>query len=269
VSRVPPDVQRLCDEFDIRIVPKHTYPAPGETRAVSTLERILHKHGEGHLRFVLSTIAETKGAGGLLTEVTLWAVSDLVRACPQWADERASDWLEAWDRMPFGEMIFNVYELRGVVSQRHALAGAAFHWLSEQFKPQDEGPRRVNLRYLDDEEKLKIGRQLLDAKSSLPRGEFGTWLAGQPIGETTATKLIALAKADLREHDLAALSRLHNHRRSHAEMMELGKIFIRQKQALPRGSFYPWLREHGYEVKTVHKYMKLAREADAERDEAA
>jgi len=195
-------------------------------------------------------------------------VSDLVRACPQWADERASDWLDAWDKMPFGDMIFDVYELRGFVSQRCALAGAAFHWLSEHLKPEEIEPRQVNLRYLDDDEKLKIGRQLLDAKSSLPRGEFGAWLAGQPIGETAAKKFIALAKADLRERDPAAYIRVQ-HKRSLDEKIELGRMFIRQKQTLPRGGLTRWLQENGYYSEMARVCMKLAREADAERDEAA
>lgn len=189
-------VHDLCREFDIRIVPKHIYPVPGETRAIATMERILRKHGEGHLRFVLSTIAETKGAGGLLTEVTLWAVSDLVRACPQWADERTSDWLDAWDRMPFGEMIFNIYELRGVISQRAALAGAALHWLSEELKPVGESkPPRIALRYLSDDERIKVGLQLLTIKRQLPRGHFGPWLRDRSdISKGMAQKLMRLAR---------------------------------------------------------------------------
>lgn len=197
MPEVPPDVQRLCDEFDVRIVPKHILPMPGETRAPATIERILRKHGESHLRFVLSTIAETKGTGGLLTEVTLWAVSDLVRACPQWADERTSDWLEAWDRMPFGEMIVNIYELGGIVSQRAALAGAVFHWLCEELKTDGEDePARIHMRYLSDDDRIKVGLQLLSIKRQLPRGHFGPWLRDRPdISKGMAQKLMRLARA--------------------------------------------------------------------------
>ncbi|MCO5058599.1 MAG: DUF3102 domain-containing protein [Rhizobiaceae bacterium] len=187
-------VRRLCAEFEIRIVPKHRYPEPGETRAVATLDRILQKRGEGHLRFVLTTLAETKGAGGLLTEVTLWAVSDLVLACTQWVDDRPSDWLEAWDRMPFGDMIYTVEELSGVVSQRSALAGIAFHWLSEALRPEETTPARICLRDLDEAEKIVIGRQLLEAKRTLPRGHFGPWLRDrEDISERTAHALMRIA----------------------------------------------------------------------------
>jgi hypothetical protein len=38
---IDPRVQSLCDEFEVRIVSKSVYPAPGETRAVGTLEKII------------------------------------------------------------------------------------------------------------------------------------------------------------------------------------------------------------------------------------
>lgn len=176
----PDHVRRLCDEFGIVIVPKYRYPEPGQTRAVTTMERILHRHGEGHLRFVLSTIAETEGAGGLLTEVTLWAVSDLVCACPQWADERTSDWLEAWDRMPFGEMIFEAQDLSGFVSQRAAVAGMAYRWLAAELATQIAEPARIMPKRLDNVQKIEIGRRLLAIKAELPPGHFGPWLRERP-----------------------------------------------------------------------------------------
>lgn len=77
-----PRVQALCDELGIKIVDRHRYPEPGEARAVETLARIIRRHGEGHLRLVLSTLAETDNNEGQLDEVLFWATSDMVRACP-------------------------------------------------------------------------------------------------------------------------------------------------------------------------------------------
>ena len=31
---IPSHIQSLCDEYGIRIIDKHRYPEPGETRAV-------------------------------------------------------------------------------------------------------------------------------------------------------------------------------------------------------------------------------------------
>jgi DNA-binding CsgD family transcriptional regulator len=44
--------------------------------------------------------------------VPLWAVSDLILACPRYV-ERTSAWLEAWDRLPLGQFMFITQELSG------------------------------------------------------------------------------------------------------------------------------------------------------------
>lgn len=85
-----PRVQALCDELGIKIVDRHRYPEPGEARAVETLARIIRRHGEGHLRLVLSTLAETDNNKGQLDEVLFWAASDMVRACPEILERRAA-----------------------------------------------------------------------------------------------------------------------------------------------------------------------------------
>lgn len=190
----------ICCEFDIRIVPKHRYPGPGETRAVATLERILRNHGEGHIRLVLTTLSETKGNHGLIDETSLWAVSDLVLACPEWVEHRTSEWLDAWDRLPMGQMMFIVQELRGTVSQRSALAGLVYSWLRAELDPEkgltDYAVPRTMVRRMDeseldkerpalrsacymqrsDFEKVAIGRALLEAKARLPYRGFLDWV---------------------------------------------------------------------------------------------
>ncbi|RWP35037.1 hypothetical protein [Mesorhizobium sp.] len=110
-----PRVQALCDELGIKIVDRHRYPEPGEARAVETLARIIRRHGEGHLRLVLSTLAETDNNKGQLDEVLFWAASDMVRACPEILERRAGDWLTMWDVCPLGELQFIAQDLRGVV----------------------------------------------------------------------------------------------------------------------------------------------------------
>lgn len=54
----------LCAEFDIEIIPTTRYPEPGQTRAVETINRVINKHGEGHARLVMVTLAETAGKKG-------------------------------------------------------------------------------------------------------------------------------------------------------------------------------------------------------------
>lgn len=128
-------VQRLCDEFGITIVPKHRYPGPGETRAVATLDRIWRKHGEEHLRLVLTTLVETANNKILLDEVGLWAASDMVRQCQDIINDRAGDWLDLWDAIPAGELQFVCQNLRGIVSQRAALGGMIYERIYRRFGP--------------------------------------------------------------------------------------------------------------------------------------
>lgn len=54
---IDPRVQALCDEFEVRIVPKSAYPGPGETRAVGALAKIINRHGMEHARLVMTTLA--------------------------------------------------------------------------------------------------------------------------------------------------------------------------------------------------------------------
>ena len=119
-------VASICAEFGLRIIPKSRYPEAGETRAAKTLERILAKHGEGHLRLVLTTLLETEGNRGNLDEAILWATSDLVRACSGIVEKRTSHWLEFWDTCPTAELQWSAQRLSGHVSQRAAIAGMIF-----------------------------------------------------------------------------------------------------------------------------------------------
>ncbi len=142
MTAVPEHVQRMCEEFGIRIVPKHQYPAPGETRAVATIDRIWRKHGEEHLRLVLTTLVETSNNKALIDETGLWAASDLVRA--YWDDLQVDPeaWFEVWDSVPVGKRQWEIQQrLSDIVNQRAALAGAVNRHLYERFgAPQPELP---------------------------------------------------------------------------------------------------------------------------------
>lgn len=142
---VPTHIQRLCDEFGIRIVDRHRYPEVGETRAAETLARICRRHGESHLRLVLSTLAETANNKVLLDEVGLWMASDMIRKNADLIEERAGEWLELWDAMPVGELQFVCQELSGFVPQRHALGGMVYERIFRRF-----GKNAAQLDLFDD-----------------------------------------------------------------------------------------------------------------------
>lgn len=123
---VPTQVRALCDEFGIRIIHRFKTPNPGETRAVATISKIIGKRGEPHARMVLSLLAESRGNAGLIDEVGLWAMSDLVTACVDVVEDRATDLFDLMDGVPLGAYMAIASELSGVVSQRYALVGMLY-----------------------------------------------------------------------------------------------------------------------------------------------
>lgn len=139
-------IQRLCGEFGIRVIPAYQYPDVRETRAIETLARIYRRHGEAHLRLVLTTLAETANNQALLDEVSLWAASDLIRAYSDVIDKDMSAFLEVWDKAPVGELQFSLHRLRGFVPQRAALAGLVHERLYRRFEVDQSQPDLLDER---------------------------------------------------------------------------------------------------------------------------
>lgn len=128
-------VTSLCDEYGIEIIDGRAYPGIRQTRAVVTMERILNKHGEGHFRMVMSTIAETENNQGQIDEYLLWAVSDLVRGCHAIIEDRPTEWLKCFDAAPVGQLQFIARDLSGISHQRHVLAGMLYERVVRVFGP--------------------------------------------------------------------------------------------------------------------------------------
>lgn len=201
-------VRAICAEYEIEIIPGNVYPLPGQTRAVATMCQILAKYGEGHFRLVMTTLGETRGNNALIDQVTLWAVSDLIRACPEWVEERTSEWLQWWDEIPLGPIICTINQLRGVVNQRHALAGAIYWRLCtysrERMSTKDTAcnlktkvPEVGRARsHANREQAIEMGRKLIDIRSCLPHGEWLPWVhekSGLSYG--TVQRYMRMAKA--------------------------------------------------------------------------
>lgn len=123
-------VRAICAEFDIEIVPAYVQPMAGQTRALRTLDRIMARHGEGHLRLVVSTLAETTGNQGFINEYSAWSVSDLIRANSEWIENHAEEWFKAWDSVPLGFLMWHCQQLYGFITQRQALGGMIYLVLS-------------------------------------------------------------------------------------------------------------------------------------------
>lgn len=200
-------VRAICTEYDIEIIPGNVYPLPGQTRAVSTMCQILTRYGEGHFRLVMTTLGETRGNNALIEQSSLWAVSDLVRACPEWVEERTSEWLQWWDEIPLGQIMAVISQLRGSVNQRYALAGAIYWRLcaySQQRmsskdtastiknKVPEVGRARSNANR---EQAIEMGRKLIDIRSQLPHGHWLPWVREKSgLSYGTVQRYMHLAK---------------------------------------------------------------------------
>ena len=130
---IDPRVKALCDEFEVRIVPKSAYPGPGETRAPATINRILRKYGEEHGRLALSTLRETANNHVLLDEVGLWCASDMIRARPDVVEKQAGEWLALWDKMPVGQLQAIAQTVSGVLPVRYVLDGMLLERIQGRF----------------------------------------------------------------------------------------------------------------------------------------
>ena len=96
-------LDQLCGGLGIRIVPFRRRRRGRQTHARRHLWKILKRHGEGHLLFVLTTIVETRNNAAELWSETIQAVSDVVLARPDWA-ATGSRWLEAFDQIELGQL---------------------------------------------------------------------------------------------------------------------------------------------------------------------
>ena len=126
-----PELTSLLEELEIKAVPLYAYRGPGATMATACLESILEQHGYGHAKFVLMSIAETRSNARELVAPVIWAISDLVRAHPKWA-ERASDWLAAFDKVDLKQLRVFARLNKSAVKPRAAIATLLFGFLASK-----------------------------------------------------------------------------------------------------------------------------------------
>jgi hypothetical protein len=134
---IDPRVSTLCSEYGITIVDGRAYPGIRETRAVTTMERILNSKGEDHFRMVLITLAETENNAAYLDKFLWWACSDLVETYHHLVEGHTSEWLKAFDAAPVGEL---QYIARPLKHQRYALVGMLAERIAIAFGPRATQP---------------------------------------------------------------------------------------------------------------------------------
>src|ERR1035437_1694335 len=123
----------ILDELEIKIVDLKRYRGPMETMAAGSMERILKQYGYAHLKMVLMSIVETRNNKRELVAPVIWAVSDLIRAHPAWADH-ASEWFEAFDRVDLAKLRTIAKLNRNAVKPRAAVATLLFGFLHSRLE---------------------------------------------------------------------------------------------------------------------------------------
>lgn len=217
-------VLALLAEFDIEVIPAHRYPMPGQTRALATVGRIIGRHGEGHARLVLCILGECRGNNALIDETSLTAVSSLVLACGEMVERDASGFLELFDTAPIGPMMVMASELRGVIHQANALAGMLYAYARNKdiLRARKASGSKVEAAAASEvekgrpvltasekrlQERLELGKHLLEVKARLPHGAFGPWLKQQSFTTSIAHDCMRLAKTGLTRRSTPAETR--------------------------------------------------------------
>lgn len=213
----------ICSEFEIQIIKANEYPGPNQTRAVASIDRIRRKHGDGHLRIVLSTILEAGPQGAIIDEYTVWSVSDLVEACSDWIEQDLSSWYEAWDNLPVGQVMWVLRDLRSAGRMRAVRFGALYLLLSNfrQGMPLNDVVRNstdkkifsmlnISTSSFTRQRELSetLGRTIAAASKRMDAEEFALWVqdeCGLTIAEAKRfVKLAAKAAAPSPAQAIAA-----------------------------------------------------------------
>ncbi len=102
----------LMDQLGVKLVPTYRRRARGQSHARGTMKAIRDAHGEGHLVFVVKTIKQSTGNIDELWSETIGAVSDIVIQRPDLAEQRAGDFMSAFDQIDLAALRGRALALR-------------------------------------------------------------------------------------------------------------------------------------------------------------
>lgn len=102
----------LMDQLGVKLVPTYRRRTRGQSHARGTMKALRDAHGEGHLIFVVRTIKQSSGNIDELWSETIGAVSDIVIQRPDLAEQRAGDFMKAFDRIDLAALRGRALALR-------------------------------------------------------------------------------------------------------------------------------------------------------------
>lgn len=133
-------LEQICREYGIEIVsPIKRRPfVPMQTAAGSTLEKILRKVGEDHLRDVLTVLTESENNRHMLNAPVIKAVSKIMEGNPTWYERDATTFLEVMDRVDMAMIYEKARANIGVTKAHDTIAVMLLAELRKKFDPEPE-----------------------------------------------------------------------------------------------------------------------------------
>jgi hypothetical protein len=178
-------LMRVCRDIGVEIVPVNAQPGPAQTTVRRALQRILARHGEGHLIQILRTFVETENRNrARIDAFALFAISDLMLAYPAWADSGLK-WFEVFDGVDIAAIQKQAKANRDAVPQRWGIGTLLYRELSAAFaqKPDVASPRPTARQQREAlaakkaaivERRVELGRQLAALRDATPNNRrFG------------------------------------------------------------------------------------------------
>jgi hypothetical protein len=130
-----PALVSICDQFGITVVhpAQHRPFTPMQTAAGNTLDKILRREGEDHLRDVLTALTESENNKNMLIAPVIKAVSRIMRENPTWYAGDASKFLEVMDKADLPSLYMRARENKKVVSAHDTIAALLLDELRKVF----------------------------------------------------------------------------------------------------------------------------------------
>jgi hypothetical protein len=121
------EAMAILKEFGVEVIPSSGHSAPGNTKALRSLQRIVNHRGYDHARFLILTWKESNIRKTVLDAPTAWALSDTIKAMEKnFPDILTNDperWFRFVDGLPIGWMQEWARPVDDVNPRRHVMFG--------------------------------------------------------------------------------------------------------------------------------------------------
>lgn len=131
----PATLQSVLAEYGAAIVETQQVRGLRQTHADATLQKLWDRHGEAHVRDVLTCLLQTDNNANALVKPVISATSALLLAHGEWWQRDASAWLEVFDGTNLAALADFVRANKGAAAPKDAIAHELFSRLQARFEP--------------------------------------------------------------------------------------------------------------------------------------